>query len=47
MVGGVFRHSALVREVFYNEMRKLDSRASVLQQVVEPVEGALRLARLG
>jgi N-acetylglucosamine kinase-like BadF-type ATPase len=47
MVGGVFRHSALVREVFYNEIQKLDSRASVLQQVVEPVEGALRLARLG
>jgi len=45
MVGGVFRHSALVREVFYNEIRKLDSRANVLQQVVEPVEGALRLAR--
>jgi glucosamine kinase len=45
MAGGVFRHSALVREVFYNEIRKLDSRADVFTQVVEPVEGALRLAR--
>jgi glucosamine kinase len=47
MVGGVFRHSILVREVFYNEVRKLDSRVSVLQQVVEPVQGALSLARSG
>jgi N-acetylglucosamine kinase-like BadF-type ATPase len=45
MVGGVFRHSAMVREVFYNEIGKLDSRANVLPQVVEPVEGALRVAR--
>lgn len=45
MVGGVFRHSVLVREAFYNETRKLDSRANVLPRVVEPVEGALRLAR--
>jgi N-acetylglucosamine kinase-like BadF-type ATPase len=45
MVGGVFRHSALVREAFYNEIRKMDSRANVLPRVVEPVEGALRMAR--
>jgi glucosamine kinase len=47
MAGGVFRHSDLVRKVFYNEMKKLYSAAEVLPQVVEPVEGALRLARAG
>ena len=45
MTGGVFRHAPLVRQVFYNELRALDSRAEVSPQVVEPVEGALRLAR--
>jgi len=47
MVGGVFRHSDLVRKAFYNEMKKLYSGAEVLPHVVEPVEGALRLARAG
>ncbi len=47
MVGGVFRHSDLVRKVFYNEMKTLYSAAEILLQVVEPVEGALRLARAG
>jgi N-acetylglucosamine kinase-like BadF-type ATPase len=45
MTGGVFRHAALVRQVFYNELRTLDPRAEVNPQVVEPVEGALRMAR--
>jgi len=45
MTGGVFRHAPLVREVFYNELRRLDARVEVNPQVVEPVEGALRLAR--
>lgn len=45
MTGGVFRHAALVREVFYNELRRLDARVQVNPQVIEPVEGALRLAR--
>ncbi|HXY77597.1 MAG TPA: BadF/BadG/BcrA/BcrD ATPase family protein [Candidatus Acidoferrales bacterium] len=45
MIGGVFRHAPLVRQVFYNELRALDSRVEVNPQVVEPVEGALRLAR--
>jgi len=45
MVGGVFRHAALVRQVFYNQVRWLDSRVQVQQEIVEPVEGALRLAR--
>jgi glucosamine kinase len=45
MTGGVFRHSALVRQVFYNELRRLEPRAEVNPQVVEPFEGALRMAR--
>jgi glucosamine kinase len=45
MIGGVFRHSELVRESFYNEMRKLDARAQVKSDVVDPVAGALRMAR--
>ena len=45
MTGGVFRHAELVRQVFYNELRRLDARADVRQQVVEPVEGAVRMAR--
>lgn len=45
MIGGVFRHSGLVRDVFYNELRALDRRANIEKEVVEPVEGALRMAR--
>lgn len=45
MTGGVFRHAELVRQVFYNELRRLDTRTDVRQQVVEPVEGAVRMAR--
>jgi len=45
MTGGVFRHAPLVRQVFHNELRALDSRADLNPQVVEPVEGALRMAR--
>ena len=47
MIGGVFRHAALVREAFYNELQTLAARARVVPQVVDPVEGALRLARKG
>jgi len=43
--GGVFRHATLVRGDFYNELRKLDSRAEINPLVIEPVEGALRMAR--
>lgn len=43
--GGVFRHAAVVRDVFYNELHRLDGRALINRRVVEPVEGALRLAR--
>jgi glucosamine kinase len=45
MTGGVFGHAPLVREVFYNELRQRDPRAEVNPNVVEPVEGALRMAR--
>jgi glucosamine kinase len=45
MTGGVFRHAALVRQVFYNELRRLEPRAEVNPQVIEPVEGALHIAR--
>jgi glucosamine kinase len=45
MTGGVFRYAALVRQVFYNELRSLYPRTEVNPQVVEPVEGALRMAR--
>lgn len=45
MTGGVFRHAELVRQVFYNELRKIDPRAQVQSEVVDPIEGALRMAR--
>jgi N-acetylglucosamine kinase-like BadF-type ATPase len=45
MAGGVFRHAALVREVFYNQVRERHPHIDMREQVVDPVEGALRLAR--
>jgi len=45
MTGGVFRHAKLVREIFYNELRQLDPRADISLEIIEPVEGALRMAR--
>jgi len=45
MVGGVFRQSALVRQFFYNQVRAAFPQASVSPTVVEPVLGALELAR--
>jgi glucosamine kinase len=47
MVGGVFKHSIRVRECFCNEVRKFDPRVRVNQEVVEPLAGALRIARQG
>jgi glucosamine kinase len=46
MIGGVFRHSTIVRQHFSDEVRKLDWRIQVNQNVVEPVAGALQMARL-
>jgi glucosamine kinase len=45
MTGGVFRHASRVREAFYNELRRIEPRAEINPQVVDPVEGALRIAR--
>lgn len=45
MVGGVFRHAAQVREVFYNQIRGLHPSVDLKPQVVDPVGGALSLAR--
>jgi glucosamine kinase len=45
MTGGVFRHAPFVGQIFYNELRRLDPRVEINPQVVEPVEGALRMAR--
>ncbi|MGC1451917.1 MAG: BadF/BadG/BcrA/BcrD ATPase family protein [Candidatus Sulfotelmatobacter sp.] len=47
MTGGVFRHAELTRGDFYNELRRLDARVEINPQIVDPVEGALRLARRG
>ena len=45
MSGGVFAHSPLVRDVFYNSLRSQCSGAVLNHAVVEPVLGALALAR--
>jgi glucosamine kinase len=45
MIGGVFRHSTIVRQHFSDEVRKLDLRVRINQDVLEPVAGALQMAR--
>ena len=45
MVGGVFRHSSGVRERFCNEVRKVQAQINLNATVVEPVMGALQMAR--
>ena len=45
MVGGVFRHSEIVRKSFRGELLKLDPRVQVKPEIVEPVTGALQMAR--
>ena len=47
MVGGVFRNSSVVRQVFYNEVSSEFPSATVPPTVIEPVHGALALARRG
>jgi hypothetical protein len=47
MVGGVFRNSSVVRQVFYNEVSSEFPGATVQPNVIEPVDGALDLARRG
>jgi glucosamine kinase len=45
MVGGVFEHSPLVRRVFQNSVRATHPQVRLEDKVVEPVLGALQLAR--
>jgi len=45
MAGGVFRHSPLVREIFTNELCESYPRIDLNPEVVEPVVGALQMAR--
>jgi glucosamine kinase len=45
MAGGVFRHAATIRELFYNGMRATNPHVVLSPEVVDPVQGALRLAR--
>jgi glucosamine kinase len=47
MIGGVFRHSPALRHVFFGETLKLDPRVVVNPQIIEPVAGALQMARTG
>ena len=47
MSGGVFRSSALVRQVFYNSLRLECPDAVLNPGVIEPVRGALEIARKG
>lgn len=45
MSGGVFRNAALVRRVFYNNLRLRYPKVVVSNEVVDAVKGALELAR--
>ena len=45
MSGGVFAHSSQVREVFYNRLSKEYPNVRLIEDVVEPVRGALQRAR--
>ncbi len=47
MSGGVFGSSALVRQVFYNSLRSWRPDVVLNHNVIEPVRGALELARKG
>lgn len=47
MSGGVFRNSAVVRQVFYNTLRSEFPAIVVKQEIADPVNGALELARRG
>jgi glucosamine kinase len=47
MSGGVFANSAQVRETFYSSLRSEFPEAAIASTVVEPVQGALALARRG
>lgn len=43
--GGAFRNSAIVRDLFYNELHKLAPAITRIDREIEPVQGALFVAR--
>jgi glucosamine kinase len=45
MAGGVFRHAPMIRELFYNEVLAAHPRVVLKPEVVDPVHGALQMAR--
>jgi glucosamine kinase len=45
IVGGVFAHSKRVREAFRDEVVNLDPRFTVSLEIIDPVAGALAIAR--
>ncbi len=45
MAGGVFRHAAMIREHFYNKVRAANPDVVLNPEVVDPVHGALQMAR--
>jgi len=45
MAGGVFRHAAMIRELFYNGVRAGNADVVLNTEVVDPVQGALQMAR--
>ena len=45
MAGGVFRYSEMVRGLFLNGLREQNVRGILRRNVVDPVEGALQMAR--
>lgn len=47
IAGGVFRNAALVRQVFYNNLRLRHPNIKTSETVVNPVKGALEMARSG
>jgi glucosamine kinase len=47
MSGGVFRNSVLVRQSFYNNLRLHNASVLFNSTVIEPVRGALEMARRG
>jgi glucosamine kinase len=45
MAGGVFRHAPMIRELFYNKVRSAKPDVILNVEVVDPVHGALQMAR--
>jgi glucosamine kinase len=45
IVGGVFAHSKQVREAFRDELTKVDRRFALNLEIIDPVVGALAIAR--